>query len=51
MNGIRSKETLKYLQPGKSKQYTVSSGGKNPQLTIECDRLAPGQQIEYEADL
>ena len=51
VNGVRSTETLKYLQPGESRQYIVNSGGSTPELTIKCDRLVPGQQIEYEADL
>jgi len=51
VNGIRSKETLKYLQPGESYQYTVNSVAKKPELTIECDRLVSEQRIEYEADL
>jgi hypothetical protein len=51
VNGVRSPETLKYLQPGEYKQFTVNSGGKNPALTIECDRLVPGQRIDYKADL
>jgi hypothetical protein len=51
VNGVRSTQTLKYLQPGERQQYTVNSGGKKPELTIECDRLVPGQRIEYAADL
>ena len=51
VNGVRSTETLKYLQPGENRQYSVKSGGKNPELTIECDRLVPGQRIEYDANL
>lgn len=51
VNGVRSKESLRYLQPGESRRFTIASGGTNPRLTIECDRLVPGQQIEFEADL
>jgi hypothetical protein len=51
VNKIRSTKSLKYLQPGESAQYTVNSGGQNPELTIECDRLVPGQQIDFEANL
>jgi hypothetical protein len=29
----------------------VAAGGPSPQLTIECDRLVPGQRIQYEANL
>ena len=51
VNGVRAKESLKYLQPGEARQFTVASGGKNPTLTIECDRLVAGQRIEFEAGL
>jgi hypothetical protein len=51
VNGVRAKESLKYLQPGETRQFTVASGGKNPGLTIECDRLVAGQRIEFEAGL
>jgi hypothetical protein len=49
--GKRSSETLKFLQPGERRQFNVKSGGRNPELTIECDRLVPGQKIEFEADI
>jgi len=51
VNGVRSLESLKYLQAGDTLQYQVQSGGTNPVLTIDCDRLVPGQKIEFEADL
>jgi hypothetical protein len=51
VNGVRAKGTLKGLLPGESRRYDVASGGTNPQLAIECDRLVPGQRIDFEADL
>jgi len=51
VNGVRAKESLKYLQPGETRLYNVKSGGESPQLTIECDRLVAGQQIQFDADL
>jgi hypothetical protein len=51
VNGVRAKESLKFLQAGESRRFTVASGGAKPALTIECDRLVPGQRIEYDADL
>lgn len=51
INGVRSSQSLKYLPAGEIRQFTVSSGGSNPQMTIECDRLVAGQRIEFEADL
>jgi hypothetical protein len=51
VNSVRSAESLKYLQPGEARQFVVKAGGEYPKLTIECDRLVPGQRIEFEADL
>jgi hypothetical protein len=51
VNGVRSKESLKGLLPGESRRFEVAFGGERPKLAIECDRLAPGQQIEFHADL
>lgn len=51
VNGVRSKTSLKGLLPGQSLLFAVSSGGTAPRLTIEADRLVPGQRIEYDADL
>ena len=51
VNGVRAAESLKGLRPGEQKNFTIASGGDSPQLTIECDRLVPGQRIEFEADL
>jgi hypothetical protein len=51
VNGVRAAESLKGLRPGEQKLFTIASGGDSPLLAIECDRLVPGQRIEYEADL
>ncbi len=51
VNGVRATQSLKYLQAGETRQFKVESGGKNPILTIESDRLVNGQKIEFEADL
>ena len=48
VNGVKSDETLKFLQPGEIKLYKIASGGSNPQITIECDRLVSGQVIQFE---
>lgn len=50
VNGVRAKASLKYLLPGETKQFTIASGGRNPKLAIECDRLVEGQQITFDAD-
>jgi hypothetical protein len=51
VNGVRARESLKGLLPGEERRFIVASGGPDPRLTIECDRLVPGQRIEFEADL
>lgn len=51
VNGVRSAESLKFLQSGNTRVFHIRSGGKNPKLTIECDHLVPGQKIGYEADI
>jgi len=51
VNGVRCSDSLKGLVPGVMKVLDVESGGDKPRLSIECDRLVKGQQIEFEADL
>jgi hypothetical protein len=51
VNGMRARDSLKGLLPGEERRFTIPSGGANSELTIECDRLVPGQRIEFEADL
>jgi len=51
VNGVRAQDSLEGLLPGEERRFTVASGGASPKLTIECDRLVPGQRIEFEADL
>lgn len=51
VNGVRARASLKLLPPGERRQFTVASGGAAPALTIESDRLVPGQTIGFDADL
>jgi hypothetical protein len=51
VGGIRSQTSLKGLLPGASRRFHVTRGDSTPEVTIECDRLVPGQKIEFEADL
>jgi hypothetical protein len=51
VNGVRAKGSLKGLLSGESRRFEVTSGGGRPKLAIECDRLVPGQRIEFQADL
>jgi hypothetical protein len=51
VNGVRAKESLKGLLPGEQRAFSVRAGGSAPRLTIACDRLVPGQSIEFDADL
>jgi hypothetical protein len=48
VNGVRSTESLKYLQPGESREFPVQSEGKS---SVLADRLVAGQKIEYDANL
>ena len=52
VNGVRSSETLKGLEPGGALNFSMAvETGDTPIVTIECDRLVAGQKIEYDADL
>ena len=51
VNGVRASRSLKGLAPGESATLDIASGGRSPRLTIESDRLVPGQSIEFEAGL
>ena len=51
VNGVRAGTSLKGLLPGQSRTDEIASGGEAPKLTIDCDRLVPGQSIQFEADL
>jgi len=51
VNGVRAQDSLKGLLPGEECRFAVASGGSDPKLTIESDRLVPGQRIEFEAEL
>ena len=44
---MRSPQSLKLLSPGDTLACSVSAGGDEPVLTIESDRLVPGQSIGY----
>jgi len=47
--GRRSPASLKGLCPGESRTCEVAAEGEG--VAIECDRLVPGQRIEFEAAL
>lgn len=51
INGVRSSQSLRGLLPQESRTFEIPSGGDQPKLTIQCDRLVPGQQIQFDADL
>lgn len=51
VNGVRAQMSLKGLLPSQNQEFLVASGGNDPVLTIECDRLVQGQAIQFEADL
>jgi hypothetical protein len=49
--GVRSDTSLRGLIPGEERDFDVADGGAGGEVTIECDRLVPGQVIQFEADL
>jgi hypothetical protein len=51
VDGVRAEQSLKGLLPGESRTDEIKAGGTSPKLTIACDRLVPGQAIEYDANL
>jgi hypothetical protein len=51
INGVRSSQSLLGLIPGDQREFSINSGGETPLLTIECDRLVPGQTIQFDASL
>jgi hypothetical protein len=51
INGLRASRSLKGLLPGESRTDEIGAGGASPKLSIESDRLVPGQTIEFAADL
>ena len=50
IDGNRSKKSLRGLLPGKSIRVEVSHLGAEPKLTIESDRLVPGQSVPFDAE-
>ncbi len=51
VGGVRSQTSLKGLLPGASRRFRIAKGGGASVVTIECDRLVPGQKIGFKADL
>lgn len=51
LDGVRAQGSLKGLLPGATRSFTVAVSAAAPTLTIEADRLVPGQRIEFNADL
>jgi len=48
VNGVQSTESLKLLSSGDTLQVHIPSGGENPTLSIESEKLLAGQMIEFE---
>jgi hypothetical protein len=51
IGGIRSGKSLKGLLPGESILCRIPALGEAATLSIECDRMVRGQQIQFDADL
>jgi hypothetical protein len=45
---VRSNKSLKGLLPGETLSFEVASTVQAPSFSIACERLVPGQQIEWE---
>jgi hypothetical protein len=51
VDATRAEESLKGLLPGEIKTFSIPAGDTSPRLTIESDRLVPGQRIQFVASL
>lgn len=51
LDGLRSDKSLKGLLPGESEVFEIEAASFGEDLLIESDKLVPGQDIEFEADL
>ncbi len=51
VDGVRGSKSLKGVLPGESQSIEFTSTATSPKVTIQCDRLVPGQQIQLAADL
>ena len=51
IDGVRSTTSLRGLAPGATVTCDVPRGGDGTTLTIDSDRLVPGQVIGFDADL
>ena len=59
VNGVRAAASLKLLLPGQFRTFAIALDAAGaaapdaapPRLTIESDRLVPGQRIEFDANL
>jgi hypothetical protein len=47
VDGTRSPTSLKLLSPGEIRTCPVSAGAVDADITIECDRLLEGQEIQF----
>ncbi len=51
ISGLRSDTSLRGLAPGEQRVCRVARVGTANDVSIECDRLVPGQMIQFEARL
>jgi hypothetical protein len=47
LEGVRSDRSLKLHIPGDTIRYSIAAGAEGAELTIECDKLLDGQEIQY----
>ncbi len=47
VDGVKSPGSLKLLAPGETKIFSVSAGADGAVISIECDKLVEGQEIQF----
>ena len=47
VDGVRSPGSLKLLAPGDTAVFGVPAGAEGAEITIECDKLVEGQEIQF----
>ncbi len=51
IGGVRSNSSLKGLLPNQVQEFIIATGSVGEDLEIECDRLSPGQEIQFDANI
>jgi len=49
--GVRSNSSLKGLLPNQAQEFIINRASTGEDLDIECDRLSPTQEIQFDANI